>query len=630
MSDYKLLNEINSPKELRALPANQLPALADEIRRFLVENVSESGGHLASNLGVVELTLALHRVFDTPHDRIIWDVGHQSYVHKILTGRKGDFSSLRTVGGLSGFTNRRESEYDSFGAGHSSTSISAALGFAEADKLAGRDNYTIAVIGDGAYTGGMVHEALNNCSSDLRLIIILNENEMSISKNTGRFAKHIAKIRSSKSYLNTKRRTIKAVGKIPLVGDMVHAALRDTKKALKNIIYETNYFEELGLYYLGPADGNDIELTERLIREAKAKGESVIIHLKTQKGRGYSPAEETPTKFHNIPRCGTVAGETFHSRFGSALVSEAEADPSICAITAAMGYGTGLSEFASKFPSRYFDVGIAEEHAVTFSAGLAAAGMKPCFAVYSTFLQRAYDNLIHDAALQGLPIKLFIDRSGLSPADGATHHGIFDVSFLSSIPNVNIYTPATYGSFRAIMKKVLASDTIDAVRYPACGEREEIVREFYPDGNYDGEIGIRANYCDPSEVDAVVITYGNIAAEAIKAKEALATVGFRCGIILIEAIRPYEACAEAILPLLSPDAPIVFLEEGIYDGGAGMVLRDRIEEIPGGCRLIAKAGYKILAIKNSFAAPESPCDLYEYCGISAGDIVRAIKELSQK
>ena len=382
-TEYKYLGRVNSPEDLKKLDKKEILPLCDEIRDCIITTTEQNGGHLASNLGVVELSVAIHRVFDCPHDHIIFDVGHQSYTHKLLTGRYKDFESLRRAGGLSGFTNRFESEYDCFGAGHSSTSLSAALGFAEADRIKGNDAYTVVVLGDGAFTGGMIHEALNNCDKSLnKLIIILNENEMSISKNIGRFAASIAKLRKKNSYFRVKRFTVSFIKKIPLIGNGIFKAIRGVKKSVKNALYGSTYFEDMGLYYLGPANGNDYESVEALLKAAKGAGENVLVHLKTQKGKGYTPAETDPNKYHGVSPCNKTSSKSSYSlELGKALCDIAEKDERVCAITAAMSTGTGLDCFEEKYKDRFFDVGIAEEHAVTFAAGLAANGLKPVFAV---------------------------------------------------------------------------------------------------------------------------------------------------------------------------------------------------------------------------------------------------------
>ncbi|MBO7740479.1 MAG: 1-deoxy-D-xylulose-5-phosphate synthase, partial [Clostridia bacterium] len=409
--EYSFLESENHKINLKNINNKEAEKLAEEIREFLVESVETTGGHLASNLGVVELTLALHKVFDTPSDRIIWDVGHQSYVHKILTGRAKDFDTLRTPGGLSGFTKRSESEHDAYGTGHSSTSISAAIGFAEADRLQNKTSYTVAVLGDGAFTGGLVHEALNNIDKNLRLIIILNENEMSISKNIGAFSRHIAKMRATRGYLKTKSFTRTVVTRIPLIGKGLFRGIRRVKKGIKNAMYGSNYFEDLGLYYLGPADGNNFEAVENLLQEAIASGQSTVIHLKTTKGKGYTPAEEKPNEYHSVAPQGCVAKTNVSTAMGETLTTLAAEDDKIVAITAAMADGCGITSFAENYPTRFFDVGIAEEHALIFAAGLSLGGMKPVVPIYSSFLQRGYDSILHDIALQQVPVVVPIDRA---------------------------------------------------------------------------------------------------------------------------------------------------------------------------------------------------------------------------
>ena len=513
MRQYKYLDKINSPADLKKLQEDELRPLAEEIRQFLVEKVEQNGGHLASNLGVVELTLAIHRVFDIPKDHLIFDVGHQSYVHKILTGRKDKFDELRQGGGISGFTKRNESEADCFGAGHSSTSISAGLGFAEADKLLSNDSTTVVVLGDGAFTGGMVHEALNNCERNLRLVIVLNENEMSISKNIGSFAKLLTKLRLRKGYVNTKNITRKIITAIPFVGNPIFRLLRNFKKRIKDMLYGSNYFENLGMFYIGPIDGHNEKQLEDALKIAKSCNESVIVHVNTIKGKGYAPAEENPGKYHGISPISSKKQESnFSNEFGKCMIELAKDDDKICVITAAMLDGTGLCEFSQKYPERTFDVGLAEEHALTFACGLASEGIKPYFAVYSTFLQRSYDQIIHDMALQNLPVKLCIDRAGLNAADGPTHHGIYDVAMLSQVSNVTLFTPATY---QALRQSLILSNSIStpcAIRYNKGEEREEIIKEFYSNGV--GNLGIKTNFDDSSSLDGIIITHGSIAVEA--------------------------------------------------------------------------------------------------------------------
>ena len=573
---YPHLEQINTPIDLKNMPAKDLPLLADEIRACIIERVQENGGHLASNLGAVETTIAIHRVFSSPHDHIIFDVGHQSYTHKLITGRFKSFESLRHGGGISGFPKRTESEHDAFGTGHSSTSLSAALGFAEADRLSGSDSFTVCLFGDGAFTGGMIHEALNNCRKDLRLVIILNENEMSISKNIGRLAWSLTKLRSQKGYFRTKRATANFLQKIPLIGKPIFQFLLRTKMRIKDSLYGSNSFENLGLYYLGPVNGNDECAVEQLLEEAKASGQSCIIHLRTKKGKGYAPAEEHPDAYHALHPAGTThpEGHNFSEEMGTYLSELAKGDDHICAITAAMTSGTGLSSFQAEHPERFFDVGIAEPHAVTFAAGLAANEYRPVVAIYSSFLQRAYDNIIHDIALQNLPVVFCIDRAGLNSADGPTHHGIFDVAFLSEIPNISIYSPITNEALRSAMDEALASKLPSAIRYPSGYENDAIKQAFYSQSST--AFGrVRADYCaDEAEcLDAVIITHGRITTEALKAKMNLAEQGKKIGILLLEQIKPYAKVAQDVARLLPVNScRVLFLEEEIRTGGMGMNL----------------------------------------------------------
>ncbi len=579
---YPLLNKIETPDDLKAMPREELDGLATEIRSFLVERVTENGGHLASNLGAVEMTLAIHRVFSTPEDHLIFDVGHQSYIHKLITGRRERFTTLRQGGGLSGFPKRSESEHDCFGTGHSSTSLSAALGFAEADRLAGSDAYTVCVIGDGAYTGGMIHEALNNCRKDLRLIIIINENEMSISKNIGRFAKELAHLRTTRGYIRTKQSVSGILSHIPLIGKPMVNGMKRAKIGMKAALYGSNVFENLGLHYLGPVDGNNEETVEMILQEAKASKQSCVIHLRTKKGKGYAEAEERPDKYHGMSPASAACKEpkiTFSAAMGETLSELARDDEKICAITAAMADGTGLDRFAKEHKNRFFDVGIAEEHAVTFAAGLAANGYRPAVAIYSTFLQRAYDNIIHDVALQNLPVAFFVDRAGMNLADGPTHYGVFDVAFLSQIPNLTVYSPITISALKRTMKQVFASGKAAVIRYPNGSEDARVVEAFYSDPA--DERTIRADFHSKDEgIDGVIVTHGRIVLEAMKAKQFLAEQGKRVGILLLEQITPYAEVAAHVAESLScKPEKLLLLEEEIRAGGMGMMLSAELKKL---------------------------------------------------
>lgn len=624
--EYKYLGRVNSPEDVKKLNKAEAEELCTELREHIVAVTERNGGHLASNLGVIEMTVAIHKVFDCPRDHVIFDVGHQSYAHKILTGRFDRFDTLRQPGGITGFTNRYESEYDCFGAGHSSTSLSAALGFAKADQLSGNDAYTIVVLGDGAFTGGMIHEALNNCDKDLKLIIILNENEMSISKNIGRFASSIAKLRRKSGYFKAKRRTVSFVKKIPFIGKWLFNAIKGIKKSIKNSLYGSNYFEDMGLYYIGPADGNNYEDVEALLNAAKNAGESVLVHLKTKKGKGYAPAEIDPNKYHGLRAnsSNNTASSDFSSELGKALCSLAKDDDRICAITAAMSSGTGLDGFAEAYPERFFDVGIAEEHAVTFAAGLAANGYKPVFAVYSSFLQRGYDQMIHDVALQGLPVVFCVDRAGFNNADGATHHGIFDVAFASQMNRMKIYSPVTYRGLEASLKTALEDEYPSVIRYPSGYESEAVSSIFYKDGS-DGKISVRRDFSPENMPDNIIVTHGRIVTECIKAKKLLEESGESVGILLCEYIAPYDKLSDEIAAIFKDKMPrkLIFVEEEIKNGGFGMTLSEHLKN---------KINYEkvrsdILAAEDAFVERKTGESYLEASRLDAGSIAERIRSL---
>ncbi len=618
-----LLEKINSPDDLKKIPEKDMDKLADQIRAFLIDRVSENGGHLASNLGVVELTIALHRVFSSPNDHIIFDVGHQCYVHKLLTGRRDEFDSLRRSGGLSGFPKREESEHDAFGTGHASTSLSAALGFAEADKLSGSDAYTVCVLGDGAYTGGMIHEALNNCKKRLRLIIILNENEMSISKNLGRFAKSLSHLRATRGYIRTKNFFGRLIRVIPGIGKWIFNRMLRLKIGMKAALYGSNTFEDLGLFYLGPADGHNEQLVERLLREAKESNQCCIIHLKTKKGKGYAPAEATPDQYHGVaPSCnGKCCDKTFSTAMGEYLTQMAENDRKICAVTAAMASGTGLLPFRKSYPQRFFDVGIAEAHAVTFAAGLSARGYRPAVAIYSTFLQRAYDNIIHDVALQKLPVVFLVDRAGLNPSDGPTHAGVFDVAFLSQIPDLPIYTPATLDGLKNSMDAAFSNGRVCAIRYANGREDPEVKAHFYPDG-VPTEIGIRQDYSEGEALDAILVVHGRMATEAMKARRMLAEQKIRLGLLLLEKITPTgEVAAQIASRIPNGIKGLFFLEEEIEQGGMGMSLSAALKEYPDAANI--KVG--VFALRDPFLTPGRDQTVWEAAGLDAACIAKRIE-----
>ena len=567
MAKNKMLDLLSSPSELKGMTTKQLEELADEIRESIVGIVAKNGGHLASNLGVVELTLAIHSVFDAPKDKIIWDVGHQCYAHKMITGRFPQIDTIRTENGLSGFPKRSESEYDCFDTGHSSTSISSALGIACAEEMLRSDAYTVAVIGDGALSGGLAYEGLNNAGrSGKNLIVILNDNKMSISNNVGSMARSLSRMRIRPGYLRAKTR-MHRLEKVPVVGKPVTNGMKHIKDWMRDEFFgqKNNLFEQFGFTYFGPYDGHDIAQLRSAMRAAKRKHGPVLIHVRTKKGKGYGYAENDPKSFHGVSAFDVETGEPrsggmgYSEVFGRSLCSIAATEMRLCAITAAMSIGTGLSAFSKKYRDRFFDVGIAEEHAVTFAAGLAADGMLPVFAVYSTFLQRSYDQILHDAAMQNLHIVLCVDRAGIVGEDGETHQGIYDVAFLRTVPNVTIYSPASFTELEAALQKALFStDGVAVVRYPRGGELylpEDYAFSGKPFSFYGNE-----------NADILIVTYGREFSQACFAKEELSKQGIDLCILKLNTVWPvpFGALAKA-----KNFDSIYFFEEGVRSGGLG-------------------------------------------------------------
>jgi 1-deoxy-D-xylulose-5-phosphate synthase len=587
---FKILSTIKSPKDVKALTDEETVELCSEIREKLIDVVSVNGGHLAPNLGVVELTVALHKCFNAPKDSIVWDVGHQGYVHKMLTGRYEQIDTIRQKGGLAGFPKRSESIYDDFNAGHSSTSISAAYGIARAKQLKNDNSYTVAVIGDGSFTGGLAYEGLNNAGRYKKnFIVILNDNKMSISVNVGAMAMNLSHMRIKPSYIRIKRRTEKILSYIPIVGNFFKRVLKRSKSKLKNLIYKNTLFDFLGYTYLGPVDGHDLDELQSAMEAAKNCNGSVLVHVVTKKGKGYEPAENHPKEFHGIGQFDIETGEPlstkkgFSAVFGKSLCEMAEKDKNICAITAAMTLGTGLSEFSRKYKNRFFDVGIAEEHAITFACGLASKGIIPFFAVYSTFLQRAYDQLIHDAAIQNLHIVVCIDRAGIVGDDGETHQGLFDVSMLNTIPNTTIYSPCYFDELRGALKtSAYMCKGVATVRYPRGGELYKPDDINLTSVNYDV-------YGDDSDV--VLVTYGRLFSYACKAKEKLAQQGINLKIIKLCRIKPIDP--NVILEALKSNK-VFFFEESLLDGGIGETFGYELKQRD------YNGFYKIHAIKNTF------------------------------
>lgn len=586
--EYKFLNKIENPCDVKKLNIVQSYQLCEEIRNCIIETVSKNGGHLASNLGTIELTVALHRAFNSPQDAIIFDVGHQSYTHKLLTGRFNDFSNLRKENGISGFMKPSESEHDPFITGHSSNSISAAYGIYKAKKLTSQEGTAIAVIGDGALTGGMAYEALNNCgSSRNNFIVVLNDNKMSISRNVGALARSLTKMRNKPKYHNFKFAINNILLAIPLIGKPLNSAVFSIKEIVKNIVYKNNIFTSMGFNYLGPVDGHNIEALESLFGIAKSYNRPTLIHVLTTKGKGYSFAENSPKNYHGVSPFDIDEGATFGDKktysdiAGQALCDLAQNDDKICAITAAMTEGTGLSKFAETYKNRFFDVGIAEQHAVTFTAGLVKGGLKPYFVVYSSFLQRAYDQLIHDTAIDKLPSKFLIDRAGIVGEDGETHQGIFDVSFLTTIPNIEIYSPCYFKELYKTIINSSSSEKIVAIRYPRGAEKQEL------DFDFSNEFTVFKG-----ESKDAIITYGRLFSNAYEAKDTLKNVN----IVKLNKIYPFSN--ELITQLLKFDN-IHFFEEGIKNGSIAEHLL--VELLKNGY----KGNYEIHAIENKFVPPSS-------------------------
>lgn len=615
--EIKYLNKIHSPADLKKLNSSEYPELAQEIRDVLVDTVSKNGGHLASNLGAVELTIAIHLTFDSPKDRIVWDVGHQAYTHKLLTGRYDVFDTIRQKDGISGFCHPNESEHDTFYSGHSGTSVSSAFGIAEANKIKKNNNYTVAVIGDGSFTGGLVYEALNNAGrSKTNLIVILNDNEMSISKNVGSVAKYLTKIRSKKRYVRMKARLERFLDRIPLIGHSMASGLFSFKTAIKNLIYESTIFEKMGFRYMGPIDGHDIGMMCEALETAKSLGAPVLLHVNTVKGKGYNYAEKDPSHFHGVSDFDIDTGEphssgdTFCNEFGKLMCKMAHEDRRIALITAAMSLGTGLTEFSEKYSERFFDVGIAEEHAVTFASGLSKGGMLPVFAVYSTFLQRCYDEIMHDGALQDQKLVLAIDRAGFVGDDGETHNGLYDVAFLQSIPKVTVYSPATYDEMKIDFGNAFYRDKdVVAVRYPRGGE-PEIPEDYEPSfGTYDIYGNISA--------DKVIVTYGRLFFEAAKAIKELANHSIDAKVLKLNRIKPIDP--EALKEVMNA-THIFFYEEGVRSGGIGE--KFAAELLQHGY----KGNYDITAVEDCFVKQAKVPELIKQYGFDSDSMVNKIVE----
>lgn len=606
--EYKILSKIKSPEDVKMLNSEYLDELCLEVRNCIIDTVSKNGGHLASSLGAVELTVALHRVFNSPKDAIIFDVGHQSYAHKLLTGRFNDFSTLRTYGGISGFMRPDESEYDAFVTGHSSNSISAAYGIYKAKSISGEDGTAVAVIGDGAMTGGMAYEALNNAGSKKNnFIVVLNDNKMSISKNVGSMAHCFTLLRNRPRYHNFKFTINKYLLKIPLIGKPIYNILFSVKEFIKSVVYKNNIFVDLGFNYFGPVDGHNIKAMEELFRIADSYNRPSLIHVVTTKGKGYTFAESKPNNYHGVSPFDIETGEchckhkSFSDIAGETLCDLAENNSRVCAVTAAMTSGTGLTDFSKKYKNRFFDVGIAEQHAVTFSAGLAKGGMIPFFVVYSSFLQRGYDQVLHDCAIANLPVKLLIDRAGIVGDDGESHQGVFDTAYLSSIPNVNIYSPCFYSELKQLILSTANNNELCAIRYPRGSEN----------GNFDGEISGDYTIVGNGRKNAIV-TYGRLFSSAISAKESLT----QTDVIKLNKIYPID---NSLIEILKQYDNIQFFEEGIKSGGIAEHLGNRLIESK------FNGTYKIHCIDDEFVPSGKVDFLLNKYGLDKQSMIDAFK-----
>ena len=611
-----LIEKINSPADLKKLSVKELNALAEELRGELIDVISKNGGHLSSNLGVVELTVSLHFLFDSPADRILWDVGHQSYVHKLLTGRRERFGTLRQFGGLSGFPNPAESAHDAFVAGHSGNSVSAALGFAEEEARRGSGRYTVAVVGDGSFTNGMIYEALNNCGNkNLRLIIVLNDNEMSISKNVGAVSSYFSRFRTGGRYLRFKRVTARALLALPLVGKPLFRLLRGIKNLFKRLLVSENLFELLGLEYIGPVDGNDLSRLNAVLREAKSMEKPCVVHVCTTKGKGYPGAERRPDTYHSVgafdKSCGVDPDGCctgFSALFGELMCARAQADPALVAITAAMCDGTGLCGFRKAFPDRFYDVGIAEEHALTFAAGLAAAGAHPVLAVYSSFCQRCFDQILHDAALPALPVVLAVDRAGLVCADGPTHHGVFDVNYLRSVPGMQVLCPASQAELGQMLRRAVLEMTGPvAVRYPrGC------------DGTFTG---IAEQPCLREGSDITLVTYGTLVNEVLAAAKMLQARGISAEVLKLPSIKPLDV--RTVAASMRKTGRLLVAEEAVCIGCVG-------KELLASLRARGVGGpVRLCNLGDRFIPHGAVPELYRLAGLDAKSLADAAWEVCQ-
>ncbi|WP_337540551.1 1-deoxy-D-xylulose-5-phosphate synthase [Suilimivivens sp.] len=612
-----LLDRINAVNDIKKINPEDYPALAEEIRQFLIGHISKTGGHLGSNLGTVELTMALHLSFQLPEDKIIWDVGHQSYTHKLLTGRKDQFDNLRKFGGMSGFPKRKESNCDSFDTGHSSTSISAGLGLVKARDIQGQKNSVISVIGDGSLTGGMAYEALNNAAKlETNFIIVLNDNNMSISENVGGISKYLNNIRTANAYLDIKEGVYNTLKDIPR-GDRIVEGIRKAKSGFKQLVVPGMFFEDMGITYLGPVDGHNIPAMLRMFQEAKRVRNTVIVHVITQKGKGFEPAERHPARFHGAEPFDTETGIPLNPRttanytdiFSTVMCKLGARNEKVVAITAAMPDGTGLKRFRNMYPDRFFDVGIAEEHAVTFAAGLAVGGLKPVVAIYSSFLQRAYDQIIHDVCIQNLPVVFAVDRAGIVGSDGETHQGIFDLSYLSSIPNMHVMAPKNKWELSDMMKYALSLNAPVAIRYPR-GEAYAGLKEFRaPIESFHAE----AIYL---EKDVCLLAVGSMVKTAEEVRRLIREAGYGCSLINARFVKPIDE--KAVEYAKKHHGITAAMEENVASGGYGERVREYFDTLPGEGELLN------FAIPDEYVEHGNVDLLKKEIGIDAESIAGAI------
>lgn len=563
-----LLDRIDQPSDLKKLSAQQVEQLCTEIRQFLLDNISKTGGHLASNLGVVELTVALHRALETPKDKIVFDVGHQCYTHKLLTGRRKEFDKLRQVDGISGFPNPNESEHDAFIAGHGNTALSLAIGMAWAKKLKHEPGLVVAVIGDGSFTGGMVYEGMNNIGKLDNLLVILNDNKMSISKNVGALARYLTHLRTTTAYFDTKENVRTFLDSVPLIGKPLKKTITDGKTMIRRAMYHSTMFEDMGFQYVGPMDGHNVEELERTLRAVRLRPGPHFLHVVTQKGKGYRPAEINPGNYHGVsafdpdgmPDPEVAPSESFSTVFGKLLEQEGAQDPRICAITAAMKYGTGLQFFAHSYPARFFDVGMAEQHAVTFAAGLSSQGMLPVVCIYSTFLQRSYDQIIHDVNLLHENVVFAIDRAGFVPADGETHQGIYDTAFLSQL-NIPIYAPSNYEELQYWLHQILQDTQTGprAIRYPRGGESKRLAEYGCSHMEYDYLV-------HQPGAKVALVSYADELEELLKASDKINESSTKCDVVKLVKVYPFT---DKFVDVMSKYEIILFAEECVGKGGIG-------------------------------------------------------------